>query len=87
MTVKKPSADLKLEQANVILGFDYQTDGTVNLQMETLAVAGIHIPSNSMSVSASKIRVRGDLRFKQTAPIYGGISGGIHNKYNKDFFD
>ena len=55
--------------------------------MESLAVAGIHIPSNSMTVSASKIKVRGDLRFKQTAPISGGMNGGVHNIYNKDFFD
>lgn len=45
MTVKKPSVDMKLEQANVILAFDYVTDETVNMQMETLAVAGVHIPT------------------------------------------
>lgn len=40
-----------------------------------------------MSVSASKIRMTGTLRFKQTAAIYSGVDGGIRNTYNKDFFD
>ena len=45
MTVKKPEADLKFEQANVILAFDYETDETVTMQMETLAVAQVLIPA------------------------------------------
>lgn len=71
----------------MILAFDYQTDEIVKMQMESLAVASIYIPSNSMTVSASKINLRGSLKFKQTAPIYGGMNGGVHNLYNKDFFD
>mmetsp|Transcript_17411 Transcript_17411/g.22001 ORF Transcript_17411/g.22001 Transcript_17411/m.22001 type:complete len:131 (-) Transcript_17411:306-698(-) len=87
MTVKKPEGDLKLEQANMILSFNYETDEAVTMQMETLAVAGVHIPAQSMSVSASKIRISGMLRLKQTAPIHDGVAGGILNTYNKDFFD
>lgn len=69
MTIKKPQNGYRLEQANVIVAFDYATDETVILQMESLAVAGVHIPAHSMSVSAKKIRMSGTLRFKQTAPI------------------
>ena len=40
-----------------------------------------------MSVSASKIRLSGTLRFKQTEPIYQGIGAGQRNVYDDDFFD
>jgi len=82
MTIKKPQTDLRLEQANVIVAFDYRTDETVSMQMESLAVAGVHIASQSMSVSAQKIRMSGTLRFKQTAPIQNGVNGGRHDVYN-----
>ena len=87
MKIKKPQSDYKLEQANVILGFDYRTDDIVNMQMESLAVAQVYVPAQSMSVSASKIRLSGTLRFKQTEPIYQGIGSGQRNEYNDDFFD
>ena len=45
MRIRRPQADFKLEQANVILGFDYRTDDIVNMQMESLAVAQVHIPA------------------------------------------
>ena len=64
MRVRKPDSEFKLQSANIILGFDYQTDETVFMQMESLAVAQVHIPAASMSVAASKIRILGTLRFK-----------------------
>ena len=48
----------------MILAFDYETDETVTMQMETLAVAQALIPAQSMSVSASKIRFTGTLGLK-----------------------
>lgn len=39
MKIKKPQSNFKLEQANLIVAFDYQTDDTVQMQMESLAVA------------------------------------------------
>lgn len=39
MRIRKPQLDYKLDQANVILAFDYRTDETVKMQMETFAVA------------------------------------------------
>ena len=39
MRVRKPQTDFKLEQASIIIAFDYKTTETVALQMETLAVA------------------------------------------------
>lgn len=64
MRVRKPQADFKLEQANVILAFDYQTDDTITMQMETLALAQVSVPAQSMSVSAQKLRISGHLRLK-----------------------
>lgn len=57
------------------------------MQLEALAMGNVYIPAQSMSVSASKIRMTGTLKFKQTAPIDSGIGGGIRNTYNDDFFD
>ncbi len=87
MRVRKPKENFKLAQANVILAFDYQTQSTVRMQLQTLAMANVHLPAQSMSVSASKIRMTGTLKFKQTAPIDSGIGQGIRNTYNDDFFD
>ena len=39
MRVKKPHASFKLQQANMIAAFDYQTDETIKMQMEGLALA------------------------------------------------
>jgi hypothetical protein len=87
MRVRKPQANFKLKQANVIVAFDYQIDGAVKMQLETLAMAQVAVPAQSMSVSASKIRMSGTLRFKQTAPINSGVNGSIKNTYNDGFFD
>ena len=87
MRVRKPEPEFKLANANVILGFDYQTDDIVRMQMEGLAVAQVHIPAASMSVSASKLRISGTLRFKQTEAIYDGIGSGLRSIYNDDFFN
>ena len=40
-----------------------------------------------MSVAASKLRISGTLRFKQTEAMYDGVDGGIRNIYNDNFFD
>jgi len=64
MSVRKPEVDFKLEHANIIVAFDYKTDDIVSMQMESLAVAQVHVPAMSMSVSASKMRMSGTLRFK-----------------------
>ena len=87
MKIRKPELDFKLEHANMIVAFDYKTDDTVNMQMEALAVAQVHIPAMSMSVSASKMRMSGTLRFKQVSAIYDGVDGGIRSIYNDNFFD
>ena len=50
-------------------------------------MAQVRIPAASMSVSASKLRVSGTLRFKQTEAIYDGIGSGLRNKYDDDFFN
>ena len=55
--------------------------------MEALAVAQVHIPAMSMSVSASKLRTSGTLRFKQVSAIFDGVNGGIRSIYNDNFFD
>ena len=77
MRVKKPEANWKLEQVNMIVAFDYKTDGDVNMQMETLAVAQVHIPAHSMSVSATKLRTSGTLRFSQTEAVTTGVGSGV----------
>ena len=87
MSVRKPELGYKLEHANMIVAFDYKTDEIVNMQMEGLAVAQVHLPALSMSVSASKMRISGTLRFKQISAIYDGVEGGMRSIYNDNFFD
>ena len=87
MTVRKPELGYKLKDANLIVAFDYKTDEIVNMQMEGLAVAQVNVPAMSMSVSASKMRMSGTLRFKQISAIYDGVDGGIRSIYNDNFFD
>ena len=87
MRVRKPEADLKLSQASLIAAFDYQTRGTVKMQMESLAVAQIRIPSGSDKICASKVTTSGTLKLKQTSALVDGVQGGIRQLYNDNIFD
>ena len=64
MRVRKPENDLKLSQASLIAAFDYQTRDSVKMQMESLAVAQIRIPSSSDKICASKVTTSGTLKLK-----------------------
>ena len=77
MRVRKPEADLKLSQASLIAAFDYQTRDSVKMQMESLAVAQIRIPSGSDKICASKVTTSGTLKLKQTSALVDGVQGGI----------
>merc|ERR1712157_718364 len=87
MRVKKPNPSFKLQQANVIAAFDYQTDEIVKMQMEGLALAQVALPAQSMSVGAQKIRMSGALHFKQTAAISSGLEGDTRQDCNDAIFD
>jgi len=58
MRVKKPDDSLHLQNANVILAFDYETDGAVSMQLEGLAVLQVQVPS-MLAVPAREIRTVG----------------------------
>ena len=47
MRVRKPDTSLKLSQASLIAAFDYQTRESVKMQMESLAVSQVRVPSGS----------------------------------------
>ena len=64
MRVRKPSPTFKLAQANIIAAFDYQTQDNVKMQMESLAVSQVSIPTGSTDVCASKVTTSGTLRLK-----------------------
>ena len=64
MIARKPNPGFKLAQANVIAAFDYQTQESVKMQMESLAVSQVTIPAGSMNVCASKVTTSGTLRLK-----------------------
>ena len=85
MRVKTPEEGFKLAQANIIAAFGYQIDGSVKMQMESLAVSQVSIPASSMSVRASKVTTSGTLRLKQTSAIAG--ADGLRNTYNDRIFD
>ena len=71
----------------MIAAFDYQTDETIKMQMEGLALAQVALPAQSMSVGAQKIKMSGSLHFKQTAAINSGLDGDTRQTYNDAIFD
>lgn len=73
-----------LTQASVILGFDYETTGVVDMQMETLAISETNIPLYDTNPVRS-IKAIGTLELKQLYPLRA--SRNKRNLYNNDLFN
>ena len=60
MRIKKPSKDLALQQANLILAFDYEVSDLIKMKME--GIANIAVSSlGSSNINAGKIGTQGNL--------------------------
>lgn len=89
LQVRSPDPNLFLQSATIIAAFDYQTDQVVHMQMETLAVAQVSVPS-SVNVPVKNIKTTGHLKLEQQKPIGDGVGYGLDAaariEYNDDFF-
>ena len=75
-------------KANVLAAFDYKTDESVHLHMESICSAQVEMPAKmSTGVSANKISMWGTLKMKQLSPIGKGVMQGLRSDYNDDVFD
>lgn len=88
MTLKKPDPSFKLVKANFLAAFDYQTSGTVNMQMESLATTVFDVPGNmANNVTPSRLTSWGSLKLKQHSVLKHGVQEGLRSDFNDDFFD
>ena len=90
LQVRSPDINWYLQSATIIAAFDYQTNDAVHMQMETLAVAHVTVPS-SVNVPVKHLKTTGQLKLEQQNSISEGIGYGIDDtqkrtEYNDDFF-
>jgi len=64
MRVRKPSADLALQQMHIVMAFDYEISDLIHMKLEGLANVNIHAMASS-KLSASKLKTQGHLNLRQ----------------------
>lgn len=80
-----------LQGATLIAAFDYQTDYSVHMQIESLAIAQVSVPGpNSIKVPVKSIKTQGNLSLVQKGPVTSGLGIGastrVRQTYNDNFF-
>lgn len=84
MRIKKPVSTLKLQEANIILAFDYQLKDLVKMKMQGLAVISVDAFA-SANLNAGKIIAQGQLNLKQPNAL--PLSPHTRDLYDDEFFD
>ena len=80
--IKKPLSTLKLEQASIILAFDYQLKDLLKMKMQGLAVVTVEAPA---VLNAGKIIAQGQLNLKQPNALL--LSPRVRDVYDDNYFD
>ena len=84
MRVKKPDPKLKLQEANLIMAFDYQLKGLIKMKMQGLAVISVDAFASS-TLNAGKIIAQGQLNLKHPNAL--PLSQRTRDIYDDEIFD
>jgi len=82
--VRKPSTTLQLQQFTAIAELSYYTNQTVDMRMDTLAVAQ-RTASTVEGLDISRVVFDGSLELVQLFPIQA-TRGTLRNLYDDDYF-
>ena len=66
--IKNPSPTYSLTAVNLVLGFDYETSGVIDMKMDSLAVVQINTPIADINPILS-VKSIGTLNLRQLNPI------------------
>ena len=84
MRIKKPVKTLKMQQANIILAFDYQLSELVKMKMQGLAVVSVDAFASS-KLNAGKIIAQGQLNLRQPNAL--PLTQRQRDLYDDEYFD